>query len=114
MRWIVLAGPLVAAFLLRSAEAQTSMIMGVGGLSCGTWTEAKREGEAFEYRAWMLGFLSGIGIASITWQPHGQSVDPLTGTDKDGVLGWVDNYCQAHPLDLIAAAGWAFVRAHPR
>ena len=53
--------------------------------------------------AWVLGFSSGVG-----------SVGFENRVDAQGVGGWIDNYCQAHPLDVIAKAASAFVSAYPR
>ena len=30
--------------------------------------------------------------------------DFLVGTDFDGLMVWIDNYCRANPLDTIGAA----------
>jgi hypothetical protein len=56
--------------------------------------------------AWVLGFSSGVGSVGFE--------NPLRGVDAQGVGGWIDNYCQAHPLDVIAKAASAFVSAYPR
>jgi hypothetical protein len=58
----------------------------------------------------VLGFLSGIGYEG------GEDVDPLHGMDAKGVWAvwaWIDNYCQAYPLEAITTAAKAFDRAHP-
>jgi hypothetical protein len=56
-----------------------------------------------------LGFLSGIDATiNVT------KLSPLNGTDAQGVWAWIDNYCQAHPLDKLGDAALAFVAAHPR
>jgi hypothetical protein len=107
---------LAVALLTSSAAAQTpsqtpSTIMGVGVLSCSAWTTARHEGGALEHGAWVLGFLCGIRTARISW-PSGEVVDHLLGTDRDGVLAWIDNYCQARPLEKVVAAAWA--RRSPR
>jgi len=82
--------------------------IGLGGASCGTWTSRRRlEGiRRTGYEQWVLGFLSGIGYASVK--------DPLNDMDMDGVLAWIDNYCQAHPIAAIGEAAAAFSDAHPR
>jgi hypothetical protein len=65
---------------------------------------------------WVLGFLSGVGYGvgfiETKTNPAG-NIDPLNGTDAQGALAWIDNYCHAHPLDQIEAASKAFVSAHP-
>jgi hypothetical protein len=45
--------------------------------------------------AWLLGFVSGYN----SYRP-GEDVS----SDAHGLAGWVDNYCAAHPLDLIVKA----------
>lgn len=111
----------ILATALLAGSAQAATVAGQGTNSCGTWTSWRRAAAAAETRGgiqtdqarwsyqieqWILGFLSGIAIRG--------SVDPLKGTDFEGVWAWVDNYCQAHPLDDLATAAVAFVRAHPR
>ena len=93
--------------LIKSAAADR-MIGGLGMGSCGTWTKVRHDHLAFAYEQWGLGYLSGVGDV------HVAKLDPLQGTDADGVWAWVDNYCQGHPLDKIVWAGEAFVKAHPR
>jgi hypothetical protein len=117
---------LATALLTYSAEAQTSVAtgsvaIGAGTRSCGTWTAARHDKQSLQAQvdavddsAWVLGFLSGIGNDAWIRLPSGDAVDPLRGTDRDGVLAWIDNYCQAHPLEKIFTAAWAFVHAHPR
>jgi hypothetical protein len=82
-------------------------VIGVGLLSCGNWTAARRSGVASGPEQWVLGFLSGVGIADAGY-------DPLRSVDAEGVWGWFDNYCGARPLEKIAAAAKAFIVAHPR
>jgi hypothetical protein len=35
--------------------------------------------------------------------------DVATGTDANGLTGWIDNYCAAHPLDYVAQAATALI-----
>ncbi len=77
--------------------------------SCGTWTAERRAPDpavAMQYEQWILGFMAGAGEFSL-------NLDPLNGVDTQGVWARIDNYCAAHPLDLVATAGSAFVAAHP-
>jgi hypothetical protein len=78
-------------------------IYGFGARSCGAWVEARREESltATAYEGWMLGFVSGYGYGS---------EDQLRVTDAKAMSVWLDNYCQAHPLDTIAVASQALVR----
>jgi hypothetical protein len=107
MRIIPLLAILTVA-LMTNAEAMADMIkmLGVGSVSCGTWTIGRRDRTAFGLEQWMLGFLSGAA----TWSP---TLNPLNEVDADAVWVWVDNYCRVHPLDRITEAGKAFVIEHP-
>ncbi len=98
---------LAIGLMTSAAEAQTYQGVGKGKSSCGTWTADRRHRQSNLDEQWILGFLSGIGYKS-------QSFDPLKGMDVNAVWAWMDNYCQAHTLDSIAMAGAAFDRAHPR
>jgi hypothetical protein len=100
---------LTVALMTGSAEAAEGPIFnGLGVLSCGTWTDARRDRQAFGYEQWVLGFLSGIGYTG--WMNY----NPLNGLDANAVLAWIDNFCQAHPLDRISTAASLFVFEHPR
>jgi hypothetical protein len=48
-------------------------------------------------KAWVIGFLSGINLAS-------DKPDALVGTDYHGAMAWLDNYCKANPLNTITEA----------
>ncbi len=96
----------------RAAEVQpTVTVLGFPNTSCGAWVTYRGGNarvQAFYLELWVLGFLSGIGYAG-----SGSGLNPLNGVDADGVSAWIDNYCQAHPLDRIVEAATAFVKAHP-
>jgi hypothetical protein len=82
-------------------------IMGPGTISCGKWIEQRREAGVVMYGSedWVLGFLSGYNEYSST---DGRLT---SDTDADGAMTWLDNYCQAHPLDKLATATTALVAA---
>ena len=67
--------------------------------SCGTWSTAAQNDEAAQQalRLWVQGFLSGANITST-------EEDFLFGVDPDTVTTWMNNYCQAHPLDGLMVA----------
>jgi hypothetical protein len=98
---------LAVVLMAGSAEAADHTGMGNGTASCGTWTVARRDGRAVAHQEWVLGFLTGFGFG------RAGNSDPLNGVDGQWVWVWIDNYCQAHPLDPILKAGIAFVDAHP-
>lgn len=73
----------------------------MGLKSCGDWTAAAREnGEARRlYESWLGGFFSGINLNIST------TIGNLNeGTDFLGMVGWMDNYCAAKPLDSVDTA----------
>jgi hypothetical protein len=43
-----------------------------------------------------FGYVSSFNTLSLTVDE-----DVFQGTDIDGMFVWMDNYCRAHPLDLI-------------
>lgn len=82
-------------------------IMGSGIASCGTWTAQRRARQSDTFEQWVVGFLAGVG-----WVGD-KGDDPLRGLDAQAVLAWMDNYCQAHPLERIAKATSTFALDHP-
>jgi hypothetical protein len=104
MRRLLLTALAVVMFA-GSARAEYHLL-GPGGSSCGSWTAHGRTRDWFQL-SWVLGFLSGIGYADAPRH------DPLRGVDAEGVAGWLDNYCQAHPLQKLVDAAKAFVDEHP-
>ncbi len=80
--------------------------MGLGNDSCGSFLEARRanstyvgasiSGEFFYsktgmYEQWMLGFATATSIS------RGKEIT----TDADGIVGWVQNYCEKNPADNL-------------
>jgi hypothetical protein len=98
----------LAVALISSAKASDYAIAG-GGLSlCGAWTTARRDRQAIGFEEWVAGFLSGFGdLAASVPIPE---MDPLRGLNTQTVRAWVDNYCQAHPLERIVQAAEALAR----
>lgn len=47
----------------------------------------------------VLGFIAGLN----TFGPGKGNIAPET--TAEGLLGWVDNYCKANPLDSVTTAG---------
>jgi hypothetical protein len=108
----LLPAALAVALMTGSADALDPgnyQAIGLGTSSCGTWTAMRQNRQAFGFEQWILGYLSGV---SFLGGPSG--IIPLDGVDAEAVLGWIDNYCRAHPLAVIAQAGAVFVAEHPR
>jgi hypothetical protein len=104
---LIAAAVVIAVTLTLTGSAEAYTVAGLGTASCGTWTAARRDRNAWGFEQWALGFLSGIGYAGAAQD------DPLYGTDADGVWGWFDNYCRAHPVVTLSNAAKAFDQAHP-
>ena len=91
---------------------------GTGVDTCAEWKKDRQpEGSMAHLRTqWLLGFITAYN--EHVWH---RSKDVADGTNAEGLLGWVDNYCAAHPLDKVAAAADALVnelvtrysRSHP-
>jgi hypothetical protein len=52
------------------------------------------------HQSWVVAFISGVGATDKY---------TLKETDSDAMLVFVDNYCQANPLEDIAAAAETLV-----
>ena len=94
--------------LMTAAVAAEPQLDGAGTLPCGRWTFVRRDRTGVGYEQWVLGFLSGISYAG-----EAAGDNPVNGVDGETVWAWIDTYCQAHPLETIATASAAFVRARP-
>jgi hypothetical protein len=83
----------------RDAAAQGKLIFGQGINSCGSWTDSRprRNLNAGLSAQWVAGYLSGLNINS-------KLPDALEGTDFDGIMAWIDNYCRSSPLESIGTA----------
>ena len=97
---VVLPHLLVGAQRLKPGEYT---IYGYGTAPCGSWTSESAESARTKtpsiphvaQRAWILGFVSGVG-----WTERLR----LRETDSDALWAWVDTYCQQNPLETLATA----------
>jgi len=79
-------------------------------IGCGSWLEARAERSRpnsqtlllreSAYREWAFGFLSGVAW----WKSGDGRTDLLRGTERSGLLLWLDNYCRANPLHNLPQA----------
>lgn len=95
-KWILFLA--VITTLLSPVSHGGYMAYGHGTKSCGTWTnERSTEDISLDeaaMRGWVLGFLGGVAWTGIEHR----------GADSNGMLAWIDNYCQANPLDNVSDA----------
>jgi hypothetical protein len=73
------------------------LFFGEGVTSCGSWTQARQTRSLQQGRLvqWVAGYLSGANMDDDT------KPEALLGTDFNGLMAWIDNYCQAHPLNNV-------------
>ena len=91
-RWLSVLMIAFAALCVHSANATT--VMGVR--SCGQWIARKStDVDKAATEAWLLGYLSGLAT--------GSRVDILHDTDYASLMAWMDNYCNAHPLERVSS-----------
>ncbi len=94
-----------------AAASLTYTDLGVGTRSCGSWVADKQADAATSAiteflgdQQYVLGYIVGLEefIGSAT------SKNMVINTDVNGVVGWINNYCVAHPVDTITDAAQAF------
>ena len=78
-----------------------------GNPDCGQWVSSKTDAR----RAWVLGFMSGMSMATFLYgtradyKTNGDWLDKVNSADQ--IFLFVDNYCQKTPLDKVGTAGMA-------
>ena len=94
-RWIGLVA-VVSLLAANSATAEKITVLGVP--SCGQWIKERGpQNHATAYHlGWLLGYVSGANVFRIG------DKDILKTIDFNSIEAWMDNYCQAHPLDSAA------------
>jgi hypothetical protein len=72
--FVVLAALIVVAGIGGAAAQQ--LMMGQGGFSCGSWTEARRTKAPVQYthQQWVFGFLSGANLGFV--DPANKTITP--------------------------------------
>lgn len=105
---IALASMLIAvASWVSSAQAQTFVSLGYGGVPCTDWNSRKAiEGKAYE--AWMLGYISSYNAYVF----KGPNV--VEGSDIDELRTWVDDYCKHHPQENFDAVVRLLIEEHAK
>jgi hypothetical protein len=77
--------------------------MGIGVLSCGAYNEARKKGTDRSFTIWIGGYIT-------TTNYNLKDTNDIAGsTDLDGMMGWLDNWCQANPTKNFAYAAWHLV-----
>lgn len=88
-----------------AASAQSYVVWGIGGQRCAAWVDARRtdKTQLAAYETWAHGFLTGAGFE------RGGSIMTKVEIDRDGVLKWLDDYCEANPRMSIERAAVALL-----
>jgi len=94
---------------LVNAHPSKAEDFGLATMSCQDWTENVTDtGQGtpqnpYNYAgmtSWVEGYVSGVeDYAAIS-----NNVDVTTNTDGNGLIGWMDNYCESHPEQEIRDA----------
>ena len=81
-------------------------VLGVGTISCEVWTKDradKNNDRNFINVAWVQGYLTAVNV-------FGDGPSHLAkGTDAEGIMTWIDNYCAQHPGHSLTVAAKALV-----
>lgn len=86
---------IVIALSALSANAVTVR----GGPSCTDWLKERQtsNGNGNHNEFWLLGYLSGIAVASDT--------DILRNSTNGSLMSWIDGYCRTNSLHNLEQAG---------
>jgi hypothetical protein len=97
---LCLVGAVVAVGV---GSAQARSILGHGLTSCGAWTQARTTNapERLSMEHWVAGYLSNFNSLN---DEDSNIPDLLKDQKWDGLMGWIDTYCAAHPLDKVDRA----------
>ena len=88
-------------------------ILGLGGDSCGKFIASKQrntskiiDGMYAGYTFYAQGYITGLNMHFFHLAPNINTklLNILEGTDMDGVMLWLENYCNKNPLDNFESA----------
>jgi hypothetical protein len=118
-------GVMICASIMLAAGSVPAMgivVFGQGTVSCGAWTQERQANSHAGGLAaqWVAGYLSGMNEAlnmgpdqakALSATPNALAFsDALEGTDFDGLMAWMDNYCRADPLSKLYNAAYQLLR----
>lgn len=90
-----------------SANPNAMMIYGFGIETCGQYVEAYKNGAWQPYINWLQGYATGLAYYNRRYR--------MLGDDSEGDIAsfslWLNNYCNAHPLDHVLNASNALLKA---
>ena len=92
---LILPLALITALLSAVSHADPSpVIFGYGAVSCGEWIEGRKMDNYSAKEGWVLGYLSGLGVAGMK----------IKDVDNSAINYWLDAYCKEHPLARLQEA----------
>ena len=81
-------------------------VLGVGTMLCEGWTKSRADKDNdrnFINGAWVQGYLTAANV-------FGDGPSHLAeGTNAEGIMTWIDNYCAQHPGNPLATAAKSLV-----
>ena len=85
------------------AQVSGATTYGLGTKSCESWTADRKQNNviATANEAWVLGFVSGVGFASLV---------ELEKTDANAINLWISTYCQKNARRSISEAAGALAQ----
>jgi hypothetical protein len=84
------------------AQQDQAILIGLGGSSCGKWLETRNSPSHYQFKQWVMGFISGIN-----WN---NQINPARPPDQAAVVAFVDHYCTNNPLHGIVHAAAVLVQ----
>jgi hypothetical protein len=88
-----------------SYDADGFVSFGVGNKSCDQYVaDTGQPDRGFVYETWLSGYLTAFNA----YKPG--SSDILTGTDFNGAVAWIQNYCRQHPTVVVHVAAVKFIQ----
>jgi hypothetical protein len=101
---IAMSSLLLAAPLARAADEDSNyVIWGVGKKSCNSYSQARSQGKADEFRSYVAGYLTAYNA----FMPETYNIAP--GQQTDGVLAWLDDHCADSKTSYVADALHRFI-----
>ena len=77
---------------------------GFGRYDCTQWLASPAIGSP--PRQWLLGWLSGLNYGLAGDDPDKDPLAPVNSAAQ--IFTWMDDYCRAHPKDMLMDGGAAF------
>ena len=95
MRLVIIIFLFVYSVLPTAGQVRSTSVE--GKLWCGTWLRERhaRSQRLHLYEVWVVKYIAGDDWVDI---PRSGS---LAKVNAEGMLGWVDNYCRAHPINNV-------------